>query len=174
MATQYIARRSAVAPAAAKAVASPFYISTSDSKIHFIPAATGTTEATVGDSATGIAVSNPAGSLGYATGAGGAVTQITSRSTGVTLSKISGTIQTDVTSLAAAAVATFTVTNTLVAIGDVILLSIKSGQTNKETKAYVSAVAAGSFDISIHNQHATTAETTAIIINFAVIKAVSA
>jgi hypothetical protein len=38
----------------------------------------------------------------------------------------------------------------------------------------VSAVAAGSFDIRLTNLHASTADTGASIINFAVIKAVSA
>ncbi len=112
--------------------------------------------------------------IGYATGAGGTVTQITSRTTGVTLSKICGKVQTDPSSLAAGASATFTVTNTAVAIGDVVVVSIRSGATNNETSVAVTAVAAGSFDITVHNQHASTAETGAIVINFAVIKAVSA
>jgi len=112
--------------------------------------------------------------LGYGTGAGGAVTQLTSRTTGVTLNKACGAITTNTTSLAAAAQATFQVTNSAVAITDTIVASIRSGQTNKETKIYVSAVAAGSFDVTVHNQHASTAEIGAIIINFAVIKSVAA
>ena len=112
--------------------------------------------------------------IGYATGAGGTVTQITNRSTGVTLSKLSGSIQTDTTSLAAAAAASFTVTNTTVEIGDVVATSIRSGATTNQTRATVTTVAAGSFVITIQNSHASTAETGAIVINFAVIKAVSA
>lgn len=104
--------------------------------------------------------------LGYGVGAGGAVTQATSRSTGVTLSRSTGAITTNNTSLAAGASATFTVTNTTIAANDVVDVSIKSGQTNKETSAKVSAVAAGSFDITVHNQHASTAETGSIVINF--------
>src|SRR3990167_2095148 len=65
--------------------------------------------------------------IGYATGAGGDVTQITSRTTGVTLSKLTGTITTDTSSLAAEASADFIVTNTTVAIGDVVVVSIQSG-----------------------------------------------
>ena len=112
--------------------------------------------------------------IGFATGAGGTVTQITTRSTGVTVSKPCGYIQTDTTSLAHGVAATFTVTNTTVAIGDVVVVSIRSGQVNKETHAYVSAVAAGSFDITVFNGAASAAETGAILINFAVIKSVSA
>jgi len=108
--------------------------------------------------------------LGYGTGTGGTVTQATNRSTGVTLSKSAGAITTATTSLAAGASATFTVTNTVVAAIDVVAVAIKSGQTNKETSVAVSAVAAGTFDITVHNQHASTAETGAIVINFAIIK----
>jgi hypothetical protein len=116
---------------------------------------------------------SPTAGIGYATGAGGAVTQATNRTTGVTLSKVSGAITTNTTSLAAGASATFTVTNTTVAIGDVVVVSIRSGATNKETSVAVTTVAAGSFQLTVHNQHASTAETGAIIINFAVLKAVS-
>ncbi len=118
--------------------------------------------------------SDPTAGVGYATGAGAAVTQITSRATGVTITGLCGTITTDTTSLAALAIAVFTVTNTSVAIGDVIILNKRSGATNTKTDLRVSAVAAGSFNIAVHNIDASTAETGAIIINFAVIKAVSA
>lgn len=112
--------------------------------------------------------------VGYATGSGGAVVQATNRSTGVTLNKISGTITTNNTSLAALAAATFTVTNSAVAIGDVILLSQRSGATNVKSIFQVTAVAAGSFNITLYNADASTAETGTAILNFAVIKAVSA
>lgn len=116
------------------------------------------------------------GGIGYATGAGGAVTQGTDRVTGVTLSKLSGAITTHNASLAAEASAAFVVTNTTVAIGDVIVLSMRSGNTNLQTGVHVSIVTAGTFTITVtnHTTAAGAAETGAIIINFAVIKAVSA
>lgn len=116
------------------------------------------------------------GGIGYGTGAGGAVTQITSRTTGVTLSKLTGAITTDTTSLAAEASADFVVTNTTVAATDVVVVSIKSGSNGGGTIVSVAAVAAGSFTIRVHNGNvaAGTAETGAIVINFAVIKAVAA
>lgn len=142
---------------------------------------TGALTASAGVAATGavtattfIRSSGPTSGVGYATGAGGTVTQITNRSTGVTLSKVTGTITTDTTSLAAGAAATFTVTNTAVAIGDLVILNIRSGATTSATVCKVNAVAAGSFDITVINGHASTAETGAIIINFAVIKGVTA
>lgn len=100
------------------------------------------------------------------------VTQATSRTTGVTLNAATGVITTNTASLAAAASATFTVTNSSVAIGDVVVVSIRSGATNKETSVAVTTVAAGSFQLTVHNRHASTAEVGAIIVNFAVIKAV--
>ena len=122
---------------------------------------------------------NSTGGVGYATGAGGTVTQITNRSTGVTINKICGKIQTDTTSLAAGASAEFTVTNSTVAIGDVVVVAIRSGSSNVAgtagvTSVVVVTVVAGSFILSVNNESTTTAETGAIIINFAVIKAVTA
>lgn len=113
--------------------------------------------------------------IGYGTGAGGTVTQGSGsgRATGVTINKVCGSITTDTTSLAAGASASFTVTNSAVAITDVVNVSIRSGQTNKKTSADVTATAAGSFEITIFNQDLVTAETGAIVINFAVTKAVT-
>lgn len=113
--------------------------------------------------------------IGYSRG-GSSVTQITNRATGVTINALSGTITTDSTSLAAEASAVFIVTNNTVAIGDVVVCSIRSGAVALNTDVIVSAVAAGSFSITVVNGNAAagTAETGAIIINFAVIKAVSA
>lgn len=127
-------------------------------------------------SAKSILSSGPTSGIGYATGAGGAVTQATNRTTGVTLNKISGQITTNNASLAAEAAAEFTVTNSTVAIGDVVCVAIQSGTNGGNTDVFVSTVAAGSFKIKVANNNAAagTAETGAIIINFAVIKAVAA
>lgn len=128
----------------------------------------------------GITSSSPTGQgVGYATGAGGTVTQITNRSTGVTINTLCGKIQTDTTSLAAGASAEFTVTNSTVAIGDVVVVSQRSGSSTVDGVAgtlivEVVTVAAGSFIISLNNNSSTTAETGAVVINFAVIKAVTA
>lgn len=114
--------------------------------------------------------------VGYATGAGGAVTQATNRTTAVTLSKLTGAITTNNASLAAETSAAFTVTNTLVALGDVIVACQQSGSNGGNTDIIVTTVAAGSFIISVVNNNASggTAETGAIIINYAVIKGVAA
>jgi hypothetical protein len=127
----------------------------------------------------GLLSTSPNTGIGYATGAGAAVTQLTNRSTGVTINAVTGAITTNTTSLAALASAVFTVTNSAVAIGDVVNVSIRSGSSNAAgvagtTFVNVVAVAAGSFNIAVDNRSSTTAETGAIIINYCIIKAVSA
>lgn len=121
-----------------------------------------------------ILASGTTASIGYGAGAGGAVTQLTNRTTGVTLNTPTGTITTNNTSLAAATAASFVVTNSTVAIGDVVVVAIQSGSVSGNTDVYVSVTTNGSFTITVANQTAATAETGAILINFAVIKAVSA
>lgn len=114
------------------------------------------------------------GALGYhvGVGLGGTVTQATNRSTGVTLNKVCGQITTNNTSLAAEASADFVVTNSQVGAKDVVVVSIASGVVGASTIVSVSAVAAGSFTIRVHNGNAAagTAETGAIVINFVVLK----
>lgn len=119
----------------------------------------------------GLLVKGTVTGLGYRAGSGGAVTQITSRATTVILNSLCGTITTDATSLAAAGEATFTVTNSKVAANDVVICCVKSGGTTPgSTQATVTAVGAGSFQITVNNLHASTADTAALVINFAVIR----
>jgi hypothetical protein len=110
--------------------------------------------------------------IGYATGAGGTVTQLTNRSTGVTINKTTGLITCNSTSLAAAAEASFVVTNSSVAATDTVIVNVVSSATGTPV-AFVTAVAAGSFTITLSNLHASTADTTADTIRFTVIKSVS-
>ena len=126
--------------------------------------------------AAAITSSSATAGIGYAAGAGAAVTQTTSRATGVTVQGVSGTIQTATNSLAAEASAVFVVTNASVAIGDVVIVSIRSGMVALNTRVTVTTVADGSFKLTVVNGNVAsgTAETGAIIINFAVIKAVAA
>ena len=113
--------------------------------------------------------SGATGGIGYATGAGGAVTQATSRTTGVTVNTVSGAI-TLVSAAGSTTPASFTVTNSAVAATDVIVLSQKSGTDKYDLS--VSAVGAGSFEITFNTKSGTTTEQP--VINFAVIKAVAA
>lgn len=129
-----------------------------------IGAATGTSL-----TATGVIASTGTAGVGYATGAGGTVTQGTSRTTGVTLDKTTGAI-TLFSAAGSATAATFTVTNSTVAATDVIILNQKSGTDLYDLM--VTAVAAGSFNITFRTTGGTTTEQP--VFNFAVIKAVAA
>ena len=122
-----------------------------------------------------IATDDNGDGVGYGTGAGASVTQATDRTTGVTIATLCGSITTNNASLAAEAAAEFTVTNTAVAIGDVVVVAQRSGSNGGNTDVLVSTVANGSFKIKVANNNAAggTAETGAIVINFAVIKAVT-
>jgi len=119
--------------------------------------------------ATGVIASTGTAGVGYATGAGGTVTQGTSRTTGVTLNKTTGAI-TLFSAAGSATAATFTVTNSTVAATDVIILNQKSGTDLYDLM--VTAVAAGSFNITFRTTGGTTTETP--VFNFAVIKGVAA
>lgn len=107
--------------------------------------------------------------LGYATGAGGAVTQITSRTTGVTLNAVCGAI-TLFSAAGSTTAASFTVTNSAVAATDTIIVCQKSGTDKYNVR--VSAVGAGSFEITFATISGTTTEQP--VFNFSVIKAVAA
>jgi hypothetical protein len=111
------------------------------------------------------------GGLGYPDQAL-AVTQATNRTTGVTINGLAGTITTHNASLAAEASADFVVANPVVAATDVVLLAMRSGSNGGGTTVSVAAVSAGSFTLRVHNGNvaAGTAETGAIVINFAVFK----
>ncbi len=118
--------------------------------------------------ATSLKSTSATGGLGYGAGAGGAVTQATSRTTGVTLNKVCGAI-TLVSAAGSPTFAAFTVTNSAVAATDVIHVCQKSGTDKYLT--HVTAVAAGSFEVSFATTGGTTVEQP--VFNFAVIPAVT-
>lgn len=100
-----------------------------------------------------------------------AVTQITSVSTGVTCNAYSGVITTFAQSAAAGGEAQFTVTNSKVAATDIVNVSIKTHTSAGTFIAAVTATAAGSFQITLTNLHASNAGDALLILNFAVQKA---
>lgn len=135
---------------------------------------TGTITAVAANFSGALRTTSATAPLGYGTGAGSAtVTQATDRTTGVAITTVTGSITTHNASLAAEAAAEFTVTATgLVTVNDVVILSIRSGTNGGNTLAIVSTVANDSFKIKVCNNNAAggTAETGAIIINYAVVK----
>jgi hypothetical protein len=112
------------------------------------------------------------GGVGYAKslGVGGTVTQATSKSTGVTLSKLSGQITMNAAALAASTTVSFTLTNTTLAAGDIIVLNHVSGGTagSYTLNAQVSG-SGGSASINVRNVSLASLSE-AIVIGFAVIK----
>ena len=124
------------------------------------------------DASGNVLVTGPGG-LGYGTGSGGTVTQITSKSTGVTLNKTNGQIVTHNANLTAGSTVSFLVTNSTVAVTDTVIVHRASGGTNNSYIIGCDAVSAGSFRVYINNvSGAGIAE--ALTLNFAVIKAVTA
>lgn len=113
------------------------------------------------------------GGVGYATGAGGTVTQLTSKSTGVTLNAYSGTITMNNAALNATTSVAFTLTNSAIAATDVLIVNFKSGNTANSYFVSVDAVSAGSASISVRNYTAGNLSE-AIVLQFVVIKGVAA
>lgn len=110
---------------------------------------------------------------GYATGAGGTVTQATSKSTGVTLNKVCGQITMNAAALAVSTSVGFTLTNSAIAATDVVVVNVASAATADSYQATVDAVAAGSCRLSLRNISAAS-KSEAVVLNFAVCKAVIA
>jgi hypothetical protein len=112
------------------------------------------------------------GGIGYPTGQGGTVTQLTNKATGVTLSKYTGEITLNNATLNADTTVSFTLTNTKIAAGDVLVLNHASGGT---IGSYLleAACAAGSAVIYVRN--ITTGNLgEAIVIRFAVVRGATA
>ncbi|AZO52092.1 hypothetical protein EJ073_28630 [Mesorhizobium sp. M4B.F.Ca.ET.058.02.1.1] len=110
--------------------------------------------------------------MGYSTGAGGTVTQATSKATGVTLNKATGKITTAADALAANTAVSFTLTDSAIAATDLLELNHQGGGT---FGAYLlqARCAAGSATISIRNLTAGSLSE-ALDIRFAVKKSVDA
>lgn len=117
--------------------------------------------------------SSPTAGVGYKTGAGGAVTQATNKSTGVTLNKVCGAITMNNAALATVTSVKFTLTNSAITIGDVLVVNHSSAGTSGAYLVGVSAVGAGSADIVVFNTTAGTLSE-AIVLSFAVIQGVTA
>ena len=103
--------------------------------------------------------------IGYVRGAGDAVEQLTSRTTGIILNAVTGHI-TLFSAAGSATAASFTVTNSSVADSDIVVINQNSG-----TDLYhllITDVADGSFQITFFTTGGTTTEQP--VLNFAIIK----
>jgi hypothetical protein len=111
------------------------------------------------------------GPLGYDTGAGGTVTQATSKATGVALNKICGKITMNAAALAAGTIVSFVLTNSFIAAGDVLILNHVAGGT-PGSYSLNARCGAGSATIDVRNNTAGSLGE-AIEIAFVLIKAVT-
>lgn len=117
-------------------------------------------------------LSSGQGGVGYSAGAGGTVTQLTSKATPVTLNAVTGTVVLNAASLASAAIVSFTLTNSSIAATDLLILNhVTTGTRGAYTLN--ADCATGSASIAIRNNTAG-ALAEAIVIRFAVIKGVVA
>ena len=110
------------------------------------------------------------GGLGYAFG--GAVTQLTSRDTGVTLNTPSGTITLFSTTVTAGTMNKFTLTNSCITALDVVVVGVQTSNSGT-FNVFVNRTATGVCDIVVQNL-VTVATVQAIHINFAIIKGANA
>jgi hypothetical protein len=124
--------------------------------------------------ATGVAYADPefttvyaTAEIGYSTAAQGAVTQATSKSTGVTLNSSMGQITMNNAALASVTNVTFTLTNSLLSGKDVLILNVTNG-TSGAYNAWVSSMTAGSAAITLRNISGGSLSE-AVIINYAII-----
>jgi hypothetical protein len=125
----------------------------------------------------GLAVHDATSGIGYGTGAGGTVTQATSKATGVTLNAASGQITLNNSALTTTPVVGFTLTNSAIAATDTVIVSLASGAaaTGVATSYVVGvgAVSAGACRIFVQNISGLSLSD-ALVLNFTVLKGSSA
>jgi hypothetical protein len=106
--------------------------------------------------------------LGYTTAAQGAVTQLTDKSTAVTLNKSMGRITMVNTSLASNAAATFQLNNNLIGPNDTLIINVSGGGTAGAYISYVSSMTTGSAQLTLRNLTAGPLSE-AVIVNYSIV-----
>ena len=133
--------------------------------------------------ASGVAYADPefttcyvSGEFGYTTAAQTAVTQATSKSTGVTANTSAGRITMNNAALAGATAVSFILTNSIISTNDVMIVNVASNTTGSAAGAYttyVSYLEAGTALITLRNLTAATSYSEAVVINYVVIHGAS-
>jgi hypothetical protein len=110
--------------------------------------------------------------LGYTANAQGSVTQLTDKSTAVTLNKSAGRITMNNAALGATTNVSFTLNNSLISANDVLIVTLSGGNATAATyNCWVNSMSAGSASITLRNISGGSL-TEAIIVNFALIHCV--
>lgn len=110
--------------------------------------------------------------IGYTTGAGGTVTQATSKSTAVTLNTAAGQITMNNAALSASASASFDFNNTLLGASDVLVVSSPFPNATSYRVEVARSLATGAIIRVTNISGGSLSE--AVTINFAIIKGASA
>jgi hypothetical protein len=113
-----------------------------------------------------------ASEFGYTADAQGSVTQLTDKSTAVTLNKSAGRITMNNAALATVTNVSFTLNNSFISANDILILTVSGGNATAATyNCFVNSLAAGTASITLRNISAGTLSE-AIIVNFALIHCV--
>jgi hypothetical protein len=125
--------------------------------------------------ATGVAYLDPEFStmyateeIGYAPAAQGTVTQLTNKTTAVTLNKSMGRITMNSASLAGGDIAMFTLNNSFIGSNDALIVNVSGAGTAGAYVAFVASMTNGSVSLALQNLTAG-ALAEAVVLNFAVI-----
>jgi len=109
------------------------------------------------------------GEIGYTASAQGTVTQLTDKSTAVTLNRSAGQITMNNAALGAATNVAFTLNNSLLSAKDVVVVNVAGGVASTSTyNCWVSGHSAGSCTIVLRNISGGSLSE-AVVINFAII-----
>lgn len=106
--------------------------------------------------------------LGYTAAAQGVVTQLTDKTTAVTLNRSAGRITLNAASLAATTNVSFTLNNSFISANDSLILTISGGATVAAYNLWVNSLGVGTASITLRNTTASPLAE-AVIINFALI-----
>jgi len=129
--------------------------------------------------AVGVAYSDPefttcyaSAEIGYSAAAQGTVTQLTDKTTAVTLNKSAGRITLNNAALAGNTAVSFTLNNSLLSANDTVIVCISGGATTGAYTSYVTSLTTGSAIITLRNLTGTS-YSEAVIINFSIIHGAS-
>ena len=129
--------------------------------------------------ATGVAYADPefttcyaSAEIGYSAAAQGTVTQLTDKTTAVTLNKSSGRITMNSAALAGNTAVSFTLNNSLLSANDTVIVCISGGATTGAYTSYVTSLTTGSAILTLRNLTGTS-YSEAVILNYAIIHGAS-
>jgi len=129
--------------------------------------------------ASGVAYADPefttcyaSAEIGYSAAAQGAVTQLTDKTTAVTLNKSAGRITMNNAALAGNTAVSFTLNNNLLSANDTVIVCISGGATTGAYTSYVTSLTTNSAILTLRNLTGTS-YSEAVILNYAIIHGAS-